>query len=58
MNANNDFDDALSTIACHAGTHQTAEFENSDPIFITSSFSFESAAQAAARFSGDESGNV
>jgi len=58
MNANNDFDDALSTIACHAGTHQTAEFENSDPIFVTSSFSFESAAQAAARFSGDESGNV
>ena len=58
MNVNNDFDDALSTIACHAGTHQTAEFENSDPIFVTSSFSFESAAQAAARFSGDESGNV
>ena len=58
MNVNNDFDDALSTIACHAGTHQTAEFENSDPIFVTSSFSFENAAQAAARFSGDESGNV
>ena len=58
MNANKEFDDALSTIACHAGTHQTAEFENSDPIFLTSSFSFENAAQAAARFSGNEPGNV
>ena len=58
MNAHNDCDDALSTIACHAGSHQTAEFENSDPIFVTSSFSFENAAQAAARFCGDEPGNV
>ncbi len=58
MNAINDFDDALSTIACHAGSLQSAEFENSDPIFVTSSFSFENAAQAAARFSGNEPGNV
>lgn len=58
MNKKYDFDDAQSTIACHAGSHQTAEYENSDPIFVTSSFSFENAAQAAARFCGDEPGNV
>ncbi len=58
MNVSDDFEDAVSTIACHVGSHQTAEFENSDPIFVTSSFSFENAAQAAARFSGEETGNV
>lgn len=58
MNANLDLDDALATIACRAGTHRTSELENSDPIFATSSFCFENAAQAAARFSGDEPGNV
>jgi O-succinylhomoserine sulfhydrylase len=58
MNISDDFDDAISTIACHAGSTQTAECENSDPIFVTSSFSFENSAQAAARFSGAEKGNV
>jgi O-succinylhomoserine sulfhydrylase len=58
MNANHDFDDALSTIACHAGSNQTFEHENSDAIFVTSSFCFDNAAQAAARFSGAEPGNV
>ncbi len=58
MNANQEFENALSTIACRAGTSQTSELENSDPIFATSSFSFENAAQAAARFSGDEPGNI
>ncbi len=58
MNANQEFDDALATIACRAGTSQTAELENSDPIYATSSFRFKNAAQAAARFSGNEPGNV
>ncbi len=58
MNANQEFEDALSTIACRVGTSRTPELENSDPIFATSSFSFENAAQAAARFSGDEPGNI
>ncbi len=58
MNSNYEFDDALATIACRAGSHQTSEHENSDPIFATSSFCFENAAQAAARFSGAEPGNV
>ena len=58
MNADQDFGDALATIACRAGTSRTAEFENSEPIFVTSSFCYENAAQAAARFSGEEPGNV
>ena len=51
MNTNYEFDDALATIACRAGSNPTSEHENSDSIFATSSFRFENAAQAAARFS-------
>jgi len=58
MNSDQEFDDALATIACRAGSRPTSELENSDPIFATSSFRFENAAQAAARFSGEEPGNV
>ncbi len=49
-----DFD----TLAIRAGIHRTPEGEHSEPIFPTSSFVFESAAQAAARFSGEEPGNI
>ncbi len=49
---------AMATIACHTGTVQTAEGENSDPIFLTSSFAYANAAEAAARFSGEQPGNV
>jgi O-succinylhomoserine sulfhydrylase len=49
---------ALATLACRAGVEPGAEFENSPPIYATSSFCFESAAQAAARFAGTEPGNV
>ena len=48
----------LATLACRAGQVQTAELENSEALFLTSSFCFESAAQAAARFAGEEDGNV
>ena len=48
----------LGTIGARAGVHQTNELENSDPIFLTSSFSFESAAQAAAVFAGEADGNI
>ncbi|MEX2479785.1 MAG: O-succinylhomoserine sulfhydrylase [Gammaproteobacteria bacterium] len=51
-------DDGLATLACHAGALRSAEMEHSEALFLTSSFCFESAAQAAARFSGDEPGNV
>jgi len=46
------------TLAVRAGQDRTAEGEHSDPIFATSSFVFENAAQAAARFSESEPGNV
>jgi len=52
----NEFD--IETLAVRAGYQQTAEQENSEAIFPTSSFRYKSAAQAAARFSGEESGNV
>jgi O-succinylhomoserine sulfhydrylase len=46
------------TFAIHGGYRRTPEGENSEAIFPTSSFAFESAAQAAARFSGEEPGNI
>lgn len=47
-----------ATRAVRAGQVRTHEGEHAEPIFPTSSFVFENAAQAAARFSGDEEGNV
>lgn len=46
------------TIGLRAGWERTPEQEHSEAIFPTSSFSFKSAAEAAARFSGDEPGNI
>jgi O-succinylhomoserine sulfhydrylase len=46
------------TLAVRVGVSRTAEGEHSEPIFATSSYVFENAAQAAARFAGDEAGNV
>lgn len=51
-------DYGFDTRAVRAGHERTGFGENSEPIFTTSSFAFESAAQAAARFSGEEQGNV
>jgi len=48
----------LETLAVRAGQHRTAEGEHAEPIFPTSSYVFESAAAAAARFSGEEPGNI
>ncbi len=44
--------------AVRAGQVRSDAQEQSEPIYPTSSFTFESAAQAAARFSGEEPGNV
>ena len=46
------------TLAVRAGHQRTAEGENSEPLFATSSFVFDSAEQAAQRFAGDLPGNV
>jgi O-succinylhomoserine sulfhydrylase len=48
----------FDTLAVRAGQVRTAEGEHSEPIFPTSSYVFESAAAAAARFSGEEPGNI
>ncbi len=48
----------LETISVRAGNAPTELGENSEAIFLNSSFRFNSAAQAAARFSGDEAGNI
>jgi len=48
----------LDTLAVRAGQTRSQEGEHSEAIFTTSSYVFESAAHAAARFSGEEVGNV
>lgn len=48
----------FNTRAVHAGQRRTDEGEQSEPIFTSSSFCFSSARQAAARFAGDEPGNL
>ena len=48
----------LRTRAVRAGQHRTCEGEQSEPIFATSSYVFDNAAQAAARFSGEAPGNI
>jgi O-succinylhomoserine sulfhydrylase len=48
----------IDTLAIRAGQMRTAEGEHAEAIFPTSSYVFESAAHAAARFSGDDEGNV
>ena len=48
----------LDTLAVRAGISRTHEGEHSEPIFTTSSYIFASAEEAAARFSGDQPGNV
>jgi len=48
----------LETLAVRAGTITTEFGENSEALFLNSSFRFKNAAQAAARFGGTEPGNI
>ncbi|MBL8397002.1 MAG: O-succinylhomoserine sulfhydrylase [Candidatus Accumulibacter sp.] len=48
----------LETLAVRAGQVRSQFNEHSEALYLTSSFIFDSAAQAAARFSGAEEGNV
>jgi O-succinylhomoserine sulfhydrylase len=48
----------FDTLAIRAGIERTHYHEHAEPIFATSSFVFDNAAQAAARFAGDEDGFV
>lgn len=54
-----DFDEfELNTRAVRAGQSRSAEGEHSELIYATSSFVFDSAAEAAARFAGEAPGNI
>lgn len=46
------------TLSVRAGSEMTEFGENSEALFLNSSFRFKSAAQAAARFGGTEPGNI
>lgn len=49
---------ATETLAVRAGMDRTHHREHSEAMYLTSSFVFENAAQAAVMFSGEEEGNV
>jgi O-succinylhomoserine sulfhydrylase len=46
------------TLAIREGIARTAYNEHNEPLFLTSSFVFDDAAQAAARFAGEEEGFI
>lgn len=48
----------IDTLAVRAGQERSQFGEHAEALYLTSSFVFDSAAQAAARFSGAEEGNV
>lgn len=48
----------LDTLAVRAGTLRSEFQEHSEAVYLTSSFVFRNAAEAAARFSGAEAGNI
>ena len=48
----------LPTLAVRAGQERSQFGEHGEALYLTSSFVFENAAQAARRFSGEEAGNV
>ena len=48
----------LETLAVREGQVRSQFNEHSEALYLTSSFVFDSAAQAAARFAGEEEGNV
>ncbi|SFQ09105.1 O-succinylhomoserine sulfhydrylase [Geopseudomonas sagittaria] len=48
----------FDTLAVRAGQHRSPEGEHGEGLFLTSSYVFRSAADAAARFAGEVPGNV
>ncbi|MAT50796.1 MAG: O-succinylhomoserine sulfhydrylase [Porticoccaceae bacterium] len=48
----------IDTLAIRAGQTRSSEGEHAEAIYPTSSYVFANAAEAAARFSGDQTGNV
>ncbi len=58
MSSNPTDDLAIDTLAVRAGIERSQFNEHSEALYLTSSFVFGSAAEAAARFSGEVEGNV
>jgi len=58
MSSSDNPDWSFDTLAVRAGQERSQFNEHSEALFLTSSFVFDNAAQAAARFSGAEPGNV
>lgn len=58
MSQQDDLEYQLDTLAIRTGHTRSFEGEHSEPIFLTSSFVCESAADAAAKFSGQIEGNT
>lgn len=58
MNHEDDSDWSMATRGIRSGQHRTEEAEHNEPIFMTSSFVFQSAAEAAARFADEQPGNI
>lgn len=56
LDLNQDY--AMQTIAVRAGQHRSDEGEHNDPIYTTSSYVYQSAADAAKHFNGEKTGNV
>jgi O-succinylhomoserine sulfhydrylase len=48
----------IDTLAIRTGIPRTEYLEHNEPLFLTSSFVFDSAAQACARFGGEEAGYI
>lgn len=58
MSQQDDIEYQLDTLAIRTGHTRGFEGEHAEPIFLTSSFVYENAAEAAAKFSGQEPGNI
>ncbi|WP_288454086.1 O-succinylhomoserine sulfhydrylase [uncultured Acinetobacter sp.] len=58
MSQHDDIEYQLDTLAIRIGHTRSFEGEHGEPIFLTSSFVYENAAEAAAKFSGAEPGNI
>ncbi|MGQ1189578.1 O-succinylhomoserine sulfhydrylase [Acinetobacter baumannii] len=58
MNQSDDLEYQLDTLAIRTGHTRSFEGEHGEPIFLTSSFVYENAAEAAAKLSGQVQGNI
>ncbi|CAM9302965.1 O-succinylhomoserine sulfhydrylase [Acinetobacter bereziniae] len=58
MSQHDDIEYQPDTLAIRTGHTRSFEGEHGEPIFLTSSFVYENAAEAAAKFSGAEPGNI